>query len=99
MDLLSIFYDFSPQASSFERSTAVCSTTFGRELLLQLLNPYHITSAVNPLQAATQLEVACLLFFVLRDEQLAIHRPVHFTSPAAAGIVCYTAVILLATTS
>ena len=63
MDLLGLFYDFSQQASSFARSTAVRSATFGRDLLLQLLNPYHITSAVNPFQAATQLEVACLLFF------------------------------------
>ena len=99
VDLRLIFYDISQQAPSIVRSTAVCSTVFRRDLLLQLFTFYHIFSAVTALQAATQLEVACLLFFVLRDEQLAIHRPVHFTSPAAAGIVCYTAVKLLATTS
>ena len=93
-----IFYEFS-QASSFLRSTAVCSTTFGQDLLFHLLNPYHIISAITALQAATQLEVACRLFCVLRDEHLAIHRPVRFASPAAAGIVCYTAAISSAATS
>ena len=39
-------------------------------------NPYHIISTVTALQAATQLEVACLLFCVLCNEHLAIHRPV-----------------------
>ena len=79
------------------RSTAVCSTTFRRDLLLQLLGPYHII-AVTALQDATQLEVACLLVDVLRDEHLPIHRPVHLGSPAA-GIVRYTAAILVAATS
>ena len=46
VDLLGLFYDFSQQASSFVRSTAVRSATFRRDLLLQLLNPYHIISAV-----------------------------------------------------
>ena len=78
VDLLGLFYDFSQQASSFVRSTAGCSTTFRPDLLLQILNPYH----------ATQLEAACLHIGVLRDEHLAIHRPVHFASPAA-DIVCY----------
>ena len=67
MDLRSIFHDFSPQPWSFVRSTAVCSATFRRDLLVLLLNPYHIIFAVTALQAATQLEVACLLFCVLRD--------------------------------
>ena len=40
-------HDFSQQASSFVLSTAVCSATFRRDLLLQLLNPYHIISAVT----------------------------------------------------
>ena len=75
-DLRSTFYDFSQQASSFVRSTAVCSATFRRDLLLQLLNPYHIISAVIALQAAAQLEVACLVFCVLRDEHLSIDRSV-----------------------
>ena len=79
-------------------STAVCSTTFRQDLLLQLLNPYHILSAVTALQAATQLEVACLLFCVMRDKHLAIPRPVRFASPAA-GIVCYTTAMFLAATS
>ena len=76
VDLLGLFYDFSQQASSFARSTAVRSATFGRDLLLQLLNPYHITSAVIVLQAAAQLEVACPILCVLRDEHLSIDRPV-----------------------
>ena len=57
VDLLELFNDFSQQASSFVRSTAVCSATFRRDLLLQLLNPYHIMSAVTALEAAAQLEV------------------------------------------
>ena len=64
------FYDFSQQASSFVRSTAVCSVSVRRDLLLQLLNPYHIISAVTALQAAAQLEVACPICCVLRDEHL-----------------------------
>ena len=88
-----IFYDFSQQASSFVRSTAVCSATFRRDMLLLLLNPYHIISAVTTLQAAAQLEVTCL-FCVLRDE-LSIDLSVHFfawpaATAAAAGFVCYT---------
>ena len=65
------------------RSTAVCSTTSHRDLLLHLLNPYHIITAVTAPQAATQLEVGCPLLCALRDEHLAIHWPVHFASPAA----------------
>ena len=99
-DLRSAFYDFSQQSSIFERWTAVCSASFHRDLLLQLLNPYNIISAVNALHAAAQLEVACLVFCVLRDEYLSIDRSVcpFFDSPAA-GFVCYTAAILLAATS
>ena len=97
MDLRVIFYDFSQQASTFVRSSAVCSATFRRDLLLHLLNPYHTISAVTALQAAAQLEVECLVIRVLRDEHLDIHQPVHFASPAAAGIVCYTAIRLAAT--
>ena len=87
------------------RSTAVCSATFRRDLLLQLLNPYHTISAVTALQAAAQLEVACPIFCVLRDEYVSIDRPVHFSpgllaaAAAAAGFVCYTAAILPAATS
>ena len=51
----------SQQASSFVRPTAVCSATFCRDQLLLRSNPYHIISTVTALQAATQLEVACLL--------------------------------------
>ena len=39
VNLLGLFNDFSQQASSFVRSTAVRSATFRRDLLLQLLNP------------------------------------------------------------
>ena len=59
VDLLGLFYEFSQQVSSFVRSTAGCSATFRRDLLLQLLNPCHITSTVTALQASAQLEVAC----------------------------------------
>ena len=76
VDLLGLFYDFSQQASSFVRSTAVCSATFRRDLLRQLLNPYHTIPAVTALQAAAQLVVACPIFGVLRDEHLSIDRPV-----------------------
>ena len=80
------FYDFSQQVSSFVRSTAGCSATFRRDLLLQLLNPYHTISAATALQAAAQLEVACPIFCVLRDEHLLIDRPVcpFFAWPASS---------------
>ena len=70
------FNVFLQKASSFVQSTAVGSATFCRDLLLQLLNPYHIISAVTALQAAAQLEVACPIFCVLRHEHLSIDRPV-----------------------
>ena len=98
VDLRLFCCDLSQQASSFVRSTAVCSTTIRRDLLLPILNLYHIISAVTALQAATQLEDGCLLLCVQRDEYLPIDRPVHFAS-LATGIVCYTAVLLLAITS
>ena len=103
VDLLGFFNEFSQQVSSFARSIEVCSATFRRDLLLQLLNPYHTISAVTALQAAAQLEVACPTFCVLRDEHLSIDLPVHFSpgllAAAAAGFVCYTAAILVAATS
>ena len=82
----------------------MCSATFRRDLLLQLLNPYHTIAAVTALQAAAELEVACPIFGVLRDEHLSIDRPVcPFFSPgllaAAVSFVCYTAATLLAATS
>ena len=90
----SIFYDFSQQTSSFVRSTAVCSSTFRRDLLLFILNPSRIISAVTALQAAAQLEVSnTCLFGVLRVDHLylSIDLFVHFFgSPAdAAGFVCH----------
>ena len=86
------------------RSTAVCSATFRRDLLRQLLNPYHTIPAVTALQAAAQLVVACPIFGVLRDEHLSVDRPVcPFFSPglltAAASFDCYNAATLLAATS
>ena len=81
------FFDFLQQAPNFVWSTAVCSASFRRDLLLLLLNPYNIMSAVTALQAATQLEVSCLHFCVMRDDTLAVYRPAHFASLAAAGIV------------
>ena len=88
VDLLgTFFYDFSQQVSSFVRSTVMCSATFRRDLLLQLLNLYHTISAVTALQAAAELEVACPIFCVLRDEHLSIDRPVRpffFAWPASS---------------
>ena len=88
VDLLgTFFYDFSQQVSSFVRSTVMCSATFRRDLLLQLLNPYHTIAAVTALQAAAELEVACPIFGVLRDEHLSIDRPVcpfFFAWPASS---------------
>ena len=100
--MVGLFYEFAQHVSSVVRSTGVCSATFRRELLLQLLNPYHIISVVTALQAAAQLEIACPFFLVLRDEHLCIDRPVRpiFAWPAAAGsFVCYTAAIRLAAIS
>lgn len=62
VDLRLICYDVSQQVSSFLRSTAVCSTTVCRDLLLQRLNPHYNSSVVMAPQAATHLEVACLFF-------------------------------------
>ena len=89
VDLLRLFHDFSQRASSFVQST-VCSATFRRDLLLQFLNPYHIISAVTDPQAAAQLEVACSIFCVLRDEHLSIDRPVcpFFAWPAINSSSC-----------
>ena len=86
VDLLELLYDFSKQASSLVQSTAVCSATFRRDLLLQLLNPYHTISTVTALQAAAQLEVACPVFCVLRNEHVSIDRPVcpFFAWPASS---------------
>ena len=72
-------------------------TYFHNKLRASSSSSIPITSCPpSPLSKATQLEVSCLLFCVLRDEHLAIHQPVHFASPAA-GIVRYTAAIILLT--
>ena len=66
------------------------SATVRRDLLLQLLNPYYIISAVVVLQAAAQLKVTCPFFFVRRDEHLSIDRPVCpfvFAWPASSSMV------------
>ena len=75
MDLLGLLRIFK---TSFELRAVdrVFSATFRRDLLLQLLNPYHIMAAVTALQAAAQLEVARPIFCVVRDEHLSIDRPV-----------------------
>ena len=80
-----------------DEQTAVCSTSFRRDFILVLLNPYHIISAVTALQAAAQLEVECRLFCVLN-----IYLPIDlsfFFPSSAAGIACFTAAIRLAATS
>ena len=63
VDLLGLFSDCSQQASSFVQSTAVCSATFRRDLLLQFLCPYHISppSALSKPSNSSRLRV---LFFV-----------------------------------
>ena len=55
VDLLGFLYDFSQQASSFVLSTAVFSAPFRRDLLLEVLNPYHLISVVTALQTTAQL--------------------------------------------
>ena len=55
------------------RSAAV---SFRRDLVLQLLTPYNTISAATALQAAAQIEVACSILCVLRDEHLSIDQPV-----------------------
>ena len=68
------FFTASFELRAVDRS--VFSATFRQDLLLHLLNPYHIISAVTALQAAAQLEDVYLIFCVLRDEHLSIDRPV-----------------------
>ena len=86
VDLLGpAFYFLRFFTTSFVRSIAVCSAPFRRDLLLQLLNPYHTISAVTALQAADQLKVACLIFCVLRDEHLSIYRS---TCPSNSCLAC-----------
>ena len=79
----------------------LCSTTFRLGLFLQLLNLYHIISAVTAHQTATQVEIAYPLFSVLRDEGF-IHLSIDLSiSPRLrvdVGIVYFTATIPLATT-
>ena len=98
VDLLGLFYGFS-QVSRCVRSTAVCSANFRRYLLLQLRNPYHIVSTVTAPQATAQLEVACPIFFALRDEHLyiSIDLSVHFSPGqlAVAAAVASSAIPLL----
>ena len=60
------------------RSTAACSTTFRPDLPPPLVQHYSTIFIVAVLQAATNLEVACLCFRVLRDLLPSIDLP---TSP------------------
>ena len=69
--------DFSQQASSFVQLTAACFTTVRPDLPLSR-SFINTISTVAVLQAATQLEVACLRFCVLRDVLLAVDS---LTSP------------------
>ena len=72
-----------------------------RDLLLLLLNSYlEVSHLLRRHRLPTRHPVrGCVLAScVQRDEQLAIHRPVYFATPAA-GIVCYTAAVLLAPAS
>ena len=62
LDLRSIFHDFSQQASSFVQSTAVVFCHLSpRPAPSASQSLYNIISAVTALQAAAQLEAACLL--------------------------------------
>ena len=73
------------------RSTAVRSATVRRDLLLQLLNPYYIISAVVVLQAAAQLKVTCPFFLSdVMSIYLSIDLSVHLFSPGllAAAWCC-----------
>ena len=87
------FYDFSPQASSFVRSTAVLSATFRRDLLLQLLNPYHIISAVIVLSKPPPSSRLRVLYFVscVVSIHLSIDLSVLIFSPGllAAASCCW----------
>ena len=78
------------------RLTAVCSATFRRDLLLQLLN-HLISAVVTALQAAAQLEVARLIFCVLLDEHLSIGRSIcpSIFSPRLLLLLASSAIPLL----
>ena len=96
VDLLGLFYDFSQQVSSFVRSTEVCSASFRRDLLLQLLNPNHTMSAVTALHAVAQLEVACPFFMsCVMSIYLSIDLSVHFLPGLLAAACCCCWVRLL----
>ena len=95
VDLLGLFKDLSQQGSSFVRSTKVCSATFRRDLLLQLLNPNHTMSAVTALHAVAQLEVACPFFMsCVMSIYLSIDLSVHF-SPGLLLLLASSAIPLL----
>ena len=104
VDLLGLLRIFK---TSFELRAVdrVFSATFRRDLLLQLLNPYHIMAAVTALQAAAQLEVARPIFVsCVMSIYLSIDLSVHFSpslvaAATVAGFVCYSAAIILAATS
>ena len=101
VDLRGLFYDFSQQASSFVRSTAVCSAAFRGDLLLQLLNPYHMIFAVTARSPSRRPARGCVSYFcVLRDEYRSISVQI-LAWPAASGFVCYLyrCYIFLAATS
>ena len=89
------------RGSSFVQSTAVWSATFRRDVLFQLLNPYHVISAVTALQAAAQLEVVCPILCVLREEHLSIDRPVSpgISWPEGSRCCCWIRLLLCCSTS
>ena len=94
VDLLARFKCFSQQASSFVRQP---------QCVLPPFDETRSSSCSIPTQAAAQLEVACPIFWVLRDEHLSMDRPVGpffaWRPAAAAGFDCKnTAAILLADT-
>ena len=66
--------------SNLPRECDVDLLAFRRALVLQLLNCYHTISAVTALQAAAQIEVACSILCVLRDEHLSINLSVNFSA-------------------
>ena len=107
VDLLGLFNDFSQQAWSFVGSTAVCSATFPRDLLLQLFNAYPTTrSPPSPLSKPAPRSRLRVLFLVscVISIYLSINLSVQFSpgllAAAATGFVCYTAAaVRLAATS
>ena len=97
MDLLGRFHPFSQEALSFMQSTAVCSATSPRYLLLQHSNPCHIISDVTTRQAAAQLGNLGVLFYAscVMSIYLSIDLYVNFCPALHAAVAAGTSAIPL----